>query len=935
MGKTIAVCQVGGEFVTNNDGSMSYTGGEAYAIPVVPNMKFDEFKSEIAEMCNRDANTLFIKYFLPSNRRTLITISNDKHMQCMIDFHEGLATIDVFVLVGETIAQNTDKTDNNRANRGTSRTCRPASRTTKRAAATDSITQTPTTVNNDRKGRRTTVPHPVASNAVRAAPASGDSIAGRTCRPASRTTKRAAATDSITQTPTTVNNDRKGRRTMVTDPEASNAVMAAPASGDSIAGRTCRPASRTTKRAAVTDSIMQTPTTVNNDRKGRRTTVTDPVASNAVMAAPASRDSIAGRTRSRITSIATTVTDPTTPIATTTAVGNDKQPAQYSLLENTIFAVGQEFNSVGDFRDALRMYAIVKGFAYVKSRSSKDRVTAKCRAKGCPWRVHATILRTMQRFKIKRINNVHTCGGGVGKDGHPHATSLWVASIIKDKLRDKPQYTTREIRNDIYREYGVNLKYQQAYVAKEVAQEKLEDLQPYSQLPWFCNRIKETNPGSLVTLTTTGKSRFHRLFVSFHASRHGFENGCRPLILLDGTSLREKCQGTLLAAVSVDGDDAIFPIAFAIVDFESYDNWIWFLTELKSAVSTNRTITFVSDRLNGLEEAVPQVFEDSYHAYSLHHLTEDFKQVLKGPSQPMKDTLADEIKRAAYSRSITDFNACIGNIRNFSHEVASWTLESKPEHWSNAFFKGLRYDHLSSNIAELFYGWISEEHGLSIIQMIDMIRCKMMEMIYTRREASSTWSTILTPSMEQRLELEIHNSHSLSVLSSTGSVFEVRDDSVNIVDIETWDCTCQRWKITGLPCIHAAAVFDHTGRNTYDYCLRYFTVDCYRSTYSESIHPIPDIGNPVSEDSNTEMIVRPPRPPARPKSKQTELFDPSRRLWLHLNCGRCGRSGHNKMKCPTLLEELLDPGKRRRGFLQHCSRCRRSGHKKNRCKEVE
>ncbi|XP_058102775.1 uncharacterized protein LOC131246548 isoform X2 [Magnolia sinica] len=793
MGKTVAVCQVGGEFVTNSDGSMSYTGGEAHAIPVVPSMKFDDFKSEIAEMCNRDASTLFIKYFLPSNRRTPITISNDKQMQRMIDFHGDSVTIDVFVLDGETIAQNNDKTNNNRENRATSRTSRPASRTTKRAAATDSITQTPTTID--------------------------------------------------------------------------------------------------------------------NDRKGRRTTVTDPVASNAVMAAPASGDSIASRTRSRITAVSTTVTDPTTPIATTAAVGNDKRPAQYSSPGNTIIDVGQEFNSVSDFRDALRRYAIVKGFVCIYINNENARVTAKCRAEGCPWRVHASRLSTMQKFKIKTINNVHTCEGGVGKDGHPYATRLWVASIIKDKLRDKPQYTPKEIVNDIYQEYGVNLKYHQAWSGKEVAQERLQDSQSeaYSQLPWFCNRIKETNPGSIVTLTTTEESRFHQLFISFHASQHGFENGCRPLILLDGTSLREKCRGTLLAAVSVDGDDAIFPIAFAIVDFESYDNWIWFLTELKSAVSTNRTITFVSDRRDGLEEAVPQVFEGSYHAYSLHHLTEDFKRVLKGPSQPVKDALADEIKHAAYSCSITDFNAHIGSIQNFSHDVTSWVLESKPDHWSNAFFKGLRYDHLSSNVAELFYGWISEERELSIIQMIDMIRCKMMEMIYAHREASSTWSTILTPSMEQRLALEIYNSHSLSVLFSSGSVFEVRDDSVNIVDIETWDCTCRRWKMSGLPCVHAAAVFDRTGRNTYDYCSRYFTVDCYRSTYSESIHPIPDIGNPVSEDSNTELIVRPPRshrphrPRGRPKSKQTEVLDPSKRLKLLHHCSQCGGCGHNKRRCRGVL----------------------------------
>ncbi|XP_058102740.1 uncharacterized protein LOC131246535 [Magnolia sinica] len=796
MRKTVAICQFGGELVPNDDGSMSYNGGEAHAIQVLPNMKFDEFKSEIAEMCNCNTNTLSIKYFLPSNRRIPITLSNDKDMQRMIDFHEDSATIDVFVLEGDAVAWNAVKTVNNRASRAASRT---------------------------------------------------------TSRPARRTARRAAATDSINPIPTTVNNDR------------------------------------------TTDSINPIPTTVNNDRTIRRTTVTDPMTPAATVAT----DGV-DRTVSRNISWATSA-DLIAPIA---VVGNNKRPRPLSSTEKFIIDVGQEFNSAHDFRDALRRFAIAKGFIFTYIKNESTRVTAKCKAEGCPWRVHASRLSTMQKFKIKKINNVHTCGGGVGKDGHPHATRRWVASIIKDKVRDMPQYKPRDIANDIFREYGVSLKYHQARRGKAMAQEQLQGsrAEAYNQLPWLCERIRETNPGSLVTLTTTDESRFHRFFVSFHASQHGFENGCRPLILLDGTSLRDKCQGTLLAAVSVDGNDGIFPIAFAVVDTESYDNWHWFLSELKLAVSVNQTITIVSDRCNGLEEAVPQIFKDSYHAYSLHHLTEDFKRVLKGPSQMVKDALVDEFKQAAYSFGITNFNSCIDSIRNVSHDVAAWLLESKPEHWSNAFFRGSRYDHVSSNIAELFYGWISEERELSIIQMIDTIRCKMMEMIYRSREASSAWSTVLTPSMEQRLQLEMYNSRPLSVLFSSGSVFEVRDDSVNIVDIETWDCTCQRWKMSGLPCIHAAAVFDRTGRNMYDYCSRYFTVDCYRLAYTESIHPIPDIGKPISEDSNTQMIVRPPRihrprqPSRWPKKKRKEPLDQNKKLRL-FHCSRCGAVGHNKATC--------------------------------------
>ncbi|XP_058102738.1 uncharacterized protein LOC131246534 isoform X2 [Magnolia sinica] len=851
MGKTVAICQFGGELVTNNDGSMSYNGGEAHAIQVLPTMKFDEFKSEIAEMCNCNVSTLSIKYFLPSNRRIPIVISNDKDMQRMIDFHEDSATIDVFVLEGGAVAQNAVKAINNRATGAASRTTsRAASRTMRRAVATDSINPIPTTVNNDRTITVTDLITPIAT--IVATGGVDGTVSGNI--------GRATSADPITPiatTTTVISNDmRPGLLSLIDE------------SNDKQPGLSSLTDESNDKRPGLLSFTEES-----NDKQPGLLSFTDE-----------SNDKRPG-------------------LLSFTDESNDKRPGLLSSADKLIVDVGQEFSNVHDFRDALRRFAIAKGFIFTYVNNDSKRVTAKCKAEGCPWRVHASRLSTMQKFKIKTINNVHTCGGGVGKDGHPHATRRWVASIIKDKVRDMPQYKPRDIANDIYREYGVSLRYHQARRGKEMAQEQLQGsrAEAYNQLPWLCERIRETNPGSLVTLTTTDDSRFHRLFISFHASRHGFENGCRPLILLDGTSLRDKCHGTLLAAVSVDGDDGIFPIAFAVVDTESSDNWHWFLSELKLAVPMNQTITFVSDRRNGLEETVPEIFKDSYHAYSLHHLTEDFKRVLKGPSQMVKDALVDEFKRAAYLFGAANFNACIDSIRNVSHDVAAWVLESKPEHWSNAFFRGSRYDHVSSSVAELFYGWISEERDVSIIQMIDMIRCKMMEMIYTRREASSAWSTVLTPSMEQRLQLEMYNSRTLSVLFSSGSVFEVRDDSVNIVDIETRDCTCQRWKMFGLPCIHAAAVFDRTGKNMYDYCSRYFTVDCYRLAYSESIHPIPDIGKPVSEDSNTQIIVRPPRihrprqPPRWPKKKKRNLpLDRSKKL---RHCSRCGAAGHNMATC--------------------------------------
>ncbi|CAN8232471.1 unnamed protein product, partial [Cochlearia groenlandica] len=96
-GKLILICQSGGKFVTDDDGRMTYTGGEAEAMDITRETSFDEFKLKMAKVLNLDYNSLSLKYFLPGNRRTLITIKQAKDMKRMYDFHHSSVTADVFI----------------------------------------------------------------------------------------------------------------------------------------------------------------------------------------------------------------------------------------------------------------------------------------------------------------------------------------------------------------------------------------------------------------------------------------------------------------------------------------------------------------------------------------------------------------------------------------------------------------------------------------------------------------------------------------------------------------------------------------------------------------------------------------------------------------------------------------------------------------------
>ena len=71
------------------------------------------------------------------------------------------------------------------------------------------------------------------------------------------------------------------------------------------------------------------------------------------------------------------------------------------------------------------------------------------------------------------------------------------------------------------------------------------------------------------------------VFWAFGVCIEGFKS-CKPLIQIDGTFLYGKYKGKLLSATSVDPNEHIFPLAFAIVEEESIESWSWFIIALKT-----------------------------------------------------------------------------------------------------------------------------------------------------------------------------------------------------------------------------------------------------------------------------------------------------------------------------------------------------------------
>lgn len=577
------------------------------------------------------------------------------------------------------------------------------------------------------------------------------------------------------------------------------------------------------------------------------------------------------------------------------------------LWYDIVHSKGQTFDSVEHLRTDLTKFAISRGFDFYYIKNDSTRLTVKCKNITCTWNLHAIRVGLGPHFEIKTLNNNHTCGGGLSTQKHPRASKKWVSSIVKEKISDSPLYKPRDIKKDIFRDYGIDIPYHQAWHGKEFAYKELhgDDRCSFDALRWYVDVVQSTNPNSILQLDVSNDGRFERFFSSFHACALGFNAGCRPLLFLDGTFLKDKYKGILLSATAINGENEIFPLAYAICNAENESNWEWFLSRLKQVVLENRKLTFISDRCKGLIEAIACVYPESHHAYCLRHLKANFSTQVAGKYRgQIKKKLLTLFDQAAYSYRVEDHEVALQTMRGIAPDAEIWARNSNPNHWANAFFMGERYGEMYSNVAESFNAWILEARNLPIHVMVDHIRIQIMDLSYRRRNVCVAWETKLCPSIDARMRKMMEQSRGIHVNCSDGIVFEVCTRPSCVVNMLEGSCTCREWQVLRLPCKHACAVIHKIGGNVEDYCSLYFTSDVYRKCYEETIQPISDIDKPEADPDNLE--VRPPQTKRRPGRRKKnripsqQSLEPEKMVYL---CGRCKQPGHNRKSCSNPIAE--------------------------------
>ncbi|KAL8537357.1 hypothetical protein ACS0TY_012489 [Phlomoides rotata] len=588
---------------------------------------------------------------------------------------------------------------------------------------------------------------------------------------------------------------------------------------------------------------------------------------------------------------------------------------------NPGFEIGQIFSSKKEFKFAVQSHAIQTKRSIVFPKNDARRIYAKCHAKTCEWNIHCLKMANEFSFQIRSMNDKHTCAPS---QKVKNLTSTWLCEkfmqrFVSDGGRDMSGFLI-----DANYDTGVQVTRVQCYRARSKALKKIEgnsDAQ-YSKLWAYAEELRKTNPGSTIILGTevdNGVTRFSRMYICWDALKRGFIGGCRPILGVDGCWLKGKHGGNLLTAIGVDGNNNMFPIAYAVVDKENGEIWEWFLTILKADLLIEvDKFTFMSDKQKGLNQAFDSVFPGADHRYCVRHMHNNLKTAgFRGQS------FKNAMWHAACSTTVGEFNLRMNEIKSLSEGAWEWFQNKPPNQWSKAFFSDKsKCDMLLNNVCESFNSNILAARDKAIITMLEWIREYLVKRLVKNRDMANTrWKGKLCPRINKVLERNMEKISDCIPIKSIDIHYQIKcfDGGQYTVDLRNFTCTCRAWQLSGIPCTHALCAILGESLDPEDFVHEYYSVDMYKESYRYPIYGInyealwgeslyipplpPNFGRKPGRGRKVTKRRREDGESERKNKKCTGL----KRQQTTVTCKKCGSKGHNSATCTGQRRE--DGGK--------------------------
>ncbi|XP_058185766.1 uncharacterized protein LOC131302991 [Rhododendron vialii] len=246
-------------------------------------------------------------------------------------------------------------------------------------------------------------------------------------------------------------------------------------------------------------------------------------------------------------------------------------------------------------------------------------------------------------IRVIKMKNEHCHTAQNNTNFKPRIRAKEMGMIFMEKIAGQPNFLPRSICKYFELAFHTPLTYSQGWRTRERARELISGpvSMTYHLVPWMCQRLIELIPNTNAVWTSSEDGKFKQLFVAYGCSITGFLAGCRPMLFIDACFLTGPYRSSCLSAVAYDANDQLYPLAYAIVSSENYEDWLWFLHNLKEIVA-EKQVVLVTDHNPGLLRAVRELFGEECNAWYVRHVKEIFSKFATGKGMkgnPKKTTL--------------------------------------------------------------------------------------------------------------------------------------------------------------------------------------------------------------------------------------------------------------------------------------------------------
>ncbi|XP_065869154.1 uncharacterized protein [Euphorbia lathyris] len=591
---------------------------------------------------------------------------------------------------------------------------------------------------------------------------------------------------------------------------------------------------------------------------------------------------------------------------------------------------GLIFSSKDDVQHAVKKYSINNNVSYCVVESKPSLWVIRCiqMDDGCSWRLRAMKKRSIGYWMISRYVGPHTCASVLSRD-NKHLDSNMIFGYILEMVGKDPKLKIDVIIQKIKERFEFEISYKKAWIAKEKAMEKVFGNweESYRKLPAYLDRMEVCNPGTVTILVLDDLSNpnhkmFKRVFWSFKPCIDGF-NHCKPILLIDATFLYGKFSHTLLIASTIDGNNRIYPVAFAIVESENQSSWTWFMHCIRQFVTQREGICVISNLHVGVTYAMNHDTLGwkeplAYHRFCLRHFMSSYNGVMHN------NTIKDLLYQAGNEYQTQKFVKQIKGIRDLDEQSFNWTTQYLPERWALSKDGGRRFGHTNTCLAECVNKMLNGVRHMPITSIVEHTFAQMVFYSDRRRgfyrhllESGEKFTPYCVKNMRDNAQKA--NGQSVAKYDRRTGLFEVltaydpikgKGGNTRIVNLQKKECDCGKFQGKKMPCSHAIAACKHIQMDFWLLVDKSFTLEeslnCYKTVFQPLTNQeLPDLSGPtVIVNSETK------RKKGRPKSTRVRNeMDPSEPI-NKIICKICKESGHNRLTCKNRAES----SKRKRAF---------------------